>query len=171
MPVAFGRLSSGFSLARRHPVLHTIRKHTGVDYAAPYGTEIFSVGHGIVQSVKTMGGYGRTVIIDHGDGYTTLYAHLSRYANIRPGMRVRQGQTIGYLGSSGLATGPHVHFEMRLKGRHLNPATIKLPKARTLAKAQRSQFKAKADELLTLMRLYQHTIPLDPVAPSSVATR
>lgn len=149
-PVDFARISSGFNLNRRHPILNKIRAHKGVDYAAPKGTKIKSVGDGKVIFAGTKGGYGRTVIIQHGSSYTTLYAHMNSYAKgMRTGKRVSQGQTIGYVGSSGLATGPHLHYEFRINGKHRNPLTVALPKSLPLDRKYVADFKAQAEPLLS----------------------
>jgi murein DD-endopeptidase MepM/ murein hydrolase activator NlpD len=124
-PVPLSRISSRFNPNRKHPVLKTNRPHRGVDYAAKTGTPILATGDGKVAFKGRKGGYGRTVILSHGGKYTTLYAHMSRYKKgMRTGQRVRQGQTIGYIGSSGLATGPHLHYEFRVNGVHRNPLTV-----------------------------------------------
>ncbi|MEM7294081.1 MAG: peptidoglycan DD-metalloendopeptidase family protein [Pseudomonadota bacterium] len=128
-PVDFARISSGFNLKRKHPILHTIRAHKGVDYAAKTGTPIRSTGDGKVVHRGSKGGYGRTIIIQHGSRYSTLYAHMSKYASkAKLGSRVKQGQIIGYIGSSGLATGPHLHYEFRADGVHRNPLSFKFPR-------------------------------------------
>ncbi|MCU0976240.1 MAG: peptidoglycan DD-metalloendopeptidase family protein [Steroidobacteraceae bacterium] len=148
-PVDFGRISSGFNLARRHPVLNTIRAHKGVDFAAPVGTPIKAAGNGRVQFRGAKGGYGNTVVLSHSGGVTTLYAHMSRYArNLKVGDRVKQGEVIGYIGMTGLATGPHLHYEYRVNGVHRNPATIPLPKAEEIPADLREDFLAKAAPLL-----------------------
>jgi len=148
-PVPLSRISSRFNPNRKHPVLKTNRPHRGVDYAASTGTPILATGDGKVAFVGTKGGYGRTVILSHGGKYTTLYAHMSRYRKgIRSGQRIRQGQTIGYIGSSGLATGPHLHYEFRVNGVHRNPLTVELPKAEPLAKQYQTAFKAQAMPLI-----------------------
>ncbi|HEX4913728.1 MAG TPA: peptidoglycan DD-metalloendopeptidase family protein, partial [Vicinamibacterales bacterium] len=129
-PVDFARVSSGFNLRRRHPILNTIRAHKGVDYAAAAGTPIKATGDGRVEFIGVKGGYGRVIILKHGSAYTTLYAHMSRYrSGLKVGSHVRQGQVIGYVGSSGLATAPHLHYEFRINGAHKNPMTIALPRA------------------------------------------
>jgi murein DD-endopeptidase MepM/ murein hydrolase activator NlpD len=141
-PVHFSRISSRFNPNRKHPVLKTSRPHKGVDYAAARGTPILATGDGKVDFVGTKGGYGRTVILTHGGKYTTLYAHMSKYKKgLKRGQRIKQGQTIGYIGSSGLATGPHLHYEFRVNGVHRNPLTVSLPKAEPLP----SKFKADFD--------------------------
>lgn len=140
-PVDFSRISSRFNMRRKHPVLNKIRAHKGVDYAAPRGTPIKATGDGKVILRGRKGGYGKTVIIQHGSNYSTLYAHMKGYARgIRNGKRVRQGQTIGYIGSTGLATGPHLHYEFRVSGSHRNPLTVKLPDAAPLAKNYKKDF-------------------------------
>jgi len=149
-PIKFGRVSSRFNLKRRHPILHKIRAHRGVDYAASRGTAIRASGDGKVIFVGRKGGFGRTIILRHGSTYTTLYAHMSRYAKgMRPGRRVQQGQLIGYVGSSGLATGPHLHYEFRVRNVHRNPLTVKLPKAAPVPEQQKSDFLRKTHKLVT----------------------
>ena len=125
-PVDFTRISSTFDLSRRHPILNAIRAHRGVDYAAPSGTPVRAAGEGWVRSLGARNGYGNTIVVGHGGNITTLYAHLSRFADIRIGSRIQQGQTIGYVGMSGLATGPHLHYEYRVNGVHRNPQTVAL---------------------------------------------
>ena len=148
-PVDFRRISSGFKSSRFHPVLGIKRPHQGVDYAAAIGTPVRSTGDGKVLHVGDKGGYGRTVIIRHGQNVETLYAHLNGYAKgMRAGKSVRQGETIGYLGKSGLATGPHLHYEFRLGGVHRNPLTVKLPDAAPLPLAERPQFDDYAARIL-----------------------
>jgi len=157
-PVPLSRISSRFNPNRKHPILKTNRPHRGVDYAAKKGTPILATGDGKVDFMGTKGGYGRTVILSHGGKYTTLYAHMSRYKKgIRSGKRVKQGQTIGYIGSSGLATGPHLHYEFRVNGTHRNPLTVKLPKAQSLPKKYRAQFKAQATPLITQLDILGST--------------
>jgi murein DD-endopeptidase MepM/ murein hydrolase activator NlpD len=148
-PVHFSRISSRFNPNRKHPVLKTSRPHRGVDYAAATGTPILATGDGKVDFVGTKGGYGRTVILSHGGKYTTLYAHMSRYKKgLKHGQRVKQGQTIGYIGSSGLATGPHLHYEFRVNGVHHNPLTVALPKAEPLSAKYMASFKQQAQPLI-----------------------
>ncbi|MDT8371357.1 MAG: peptidoglycan DD-metalloendopeptidase family protein [Gammaproteobacteria bacterium] len=149
-PVHFSRISSKFNPNRKHPKLKGVtRPHQGVDYAASTGTPIMATGDGKVQFVGTKGGYGRTVILSHGGKYTTLYAHMSRFAkSMKPGKRVNQGDIIGYIGSSGLATGPHLHYEFRVNGVHRNPLTVTLPKAESLPKKYKADFEKKAQPLL-----------------------
>ena len=149
-PVDFARISSRFNLRRRHPILNRIRAHKGVDYAAGTGTPVRATGDGKIVYRGRKGGYGRTVIIRHAEKYSTLYAHLSRYNSKRKtGARVKQGQIIGYVGKSGLATGPHLHYEFRVNGIHKNPLTIKLGKSKPLAKQFLADFKLSTQMLLS----------------------
>ena len=149
-PVDFARISSRFNLRRRHPILNRIRAHKGVDYAARTGTPVRATGDGKIVHRGRKGGYGRTVIIRHAQKYSTLYAHLSRYNGKRKtGTRVKQGDIIGYVGKSGLATGPHLHYEFRVNGIHKNPLTIKLPKSKPIAKQYLADFKTSTQPLLS----------------------
>ncbi|WP_206060562.1 M23 family metallopeptidase [Nitrincola alkalilacustris] len=125
-PVEGGRISSTFQPDRRHPILGIIRPHRGIDYAAPYGTPVRATASGTVIRASRKGSYGHTVILQHGDRISTLYAHLSQYRkNLIPGEQIRQGEVIGYVGSSGLATGPHLHYELRIDGSHHDPILAK----------------------------------------------
>ncbi len=133
-PVNFTRISSHFNLKRKHPILNKFRAHKGVDYAAPTGTPIKATGDGTIVHAGNKGGYGKTVILKHGGKYSTVYAHLHKYAKgVSSGKRVKQGQTIGYVGMSGLATGPHLHYEFRLNGVHRNPLTVELPHVESIS--------------------------------------
>lgn len=148
-PVPISRISSGFNPNRLHPVLKTNRPHRGVDYAAPTGTPILATGDGKVEFVGNKGGYGRTIVLSHGGRYTTLFAHMSRYnSGIRVGQRVKQGDVIGYIGMSGLATGPHLHYEFRVNGVHKNPLTVELPEADGLPEKYRTAFTEAAQPLM-----------------------
>lgn len=138
------RISSHFNLKRKHPVLHKIRAHKGVDYAASTGTPIRASGDGKIIHRGRKGGYGNTIIIQHGQRYSTLYAHMSKFAkNARVGQRVKQGQVIGYVGASGLATGPHLHYEFRIDGAHRNPLTVKYPSGEPVPEQYKQDFLAK----------------------------
>jgi murein DD-endopeptidase MepM/ murein hydrolase activator NlpD len=140
-PVKFSRISSRFTTKRYHPILHRFRSHKGVDYASGRGTPIRASGDGKVIYKGNKGGYGRTIIIKHGSRYTTLYAHMNSYnRKIRSGKRVKQGQVIGYVGSSGLASGPHLHYEFRVNGVHRNPLTVKFPSTKPIPKRYRDNF-------------------------------
>jgi murein DD-endopeptidase MepM/ murein hydrolase activator NlpD len=154
-PVDFARISSHFNLRRKHPILHKIRAHRGVDYAARRGTPIKAAGDGKVIHAGRKGGFGKTVILQHGTSYTTLYAHLHKYGRgIRRGKTVRQGQVIGYVGSTGLASGPHLHYEFRVNGVHRNPVTVKLPHAKPIDSELKEQFLHYAQVMV--MRLESH---------------
>ena len=140
-PLKFGHVTSNFSNNRFHPIKKVWRAHRGVDYGAPRGTPVFTTGDGRVKLAKRNNGYGKTVIIRHGGKYETLYAHLNGYAEgIRSGVRVKQGDIIGYVGSTGLATGPHLHYEFRIGGVHKNPITVALPKSAPIPKKYKLQF-------------------------------
>lgn len=148
-PIPNARISSGFSLARRHPILNQIRPHKGIDYAAPQGTPIHSTGDGEVILTGRKGGYGKTVIIQHDGRYQTRYAHLHNFAKgIRPGTKVKQGQVIGYVGSTGMSTGPHLHYEFLVDGHQINPLSQKVPRAVALDTIERKRFHLHSRQLL-----------------------
>jgi len=157
-PVDFSRISSSFNPRRRHPILNTIRAHRGVDYAAPRGTKIMAAGDGRVIFRGVKSGYGNAIILQHGGNITTLYAHMSRFASsARVGRRVTQGQTIGYVGSTGLATANHLHYEYRLNGVHRNPRTVSLPQAEPIKDEYRQAFLATVQPILDELRRYKRT--------------
>jgi murein DD-endopeptidase MepM/ murein hydrolase activator NlpD len=164
-PVDFTRISSGFSFARFHPILNKMRAHKGVDYAAPTGTPIKAAGDGKVSFQGTKSGYGNVVILDHGSGITTLYGHMSRFVKgTRNGRRVQQGNIIGYVGSTGAATGPHLHYEYRINGVHKNPRTVPLPNASPIPPAYAVDFRHQADTMLTrLDRISQQVVAVGPL--------
>jgi murein DD-endopeptidase MepM/ murein hydrolase activator NlpD len=140
-PVNFSRISSRFTRSRYHPLLHKFRSHKGVDYAASTGTPVRASGDGKVIFRGRKGGYGNVVILKHGSRYSTLYAHLSRFnGRARVGSRIKQGQVIGYVGSSGLASGPHLHYEFRINGVHRNPLTVKFPSTSPIPERHRDNF-------------------------------
>src|SRR5690349_8722246 len=148
-PVDVFRISSNFSRARYHPVLNRFRAHLGTDYAAGVGTPIKATGDGRVTFIGWKGGYGRAIVIKHGSSYETLYGHMSRFrAGLGHGSRVQQGQVIGYVGSSGLATGPHLHYEFRVNGVHRDPRKVVLPRASALPRQYVEHFKASSAPLL-----------------------
>ena len=148
-PVDYGRISSGYSLGRRHPILNRVRAHRGIDFAAPTGTPIKAAGAGRVLSRGVKGGYGNVIVLAHSNGITTLYAHMSRYArDLKVGDHVAQGQVIGYVGMTGLATGPHVHYEYRVNGVYMNPARVTMPKADPIPANLMEDFRAKTAPLL-----------------------
>ena len=160
-PVAFSRISSRFSLGRKHPILNRVRAHRGIDYAAPSGTPIKAAGKGKVIFAGVKGGYGNVLILKHGQRYTTLYAHMRSFARgIHVGSRVNQGQTIGYVGMSGLATGPHLHYEFRVDGVHRNPQTVPLPKAQSVSDNERPQFLVQAKRMEAQMTLFAEAATL-----------
>jgi murein DD-endopeptidase MepM/ murein hydrolase activator NlpD len=157
-PVDFTRISSNFNPNRRHPILNSIRAHRGVDYAAPKGTPIKAAGDGKVIFRGVKGGYGNTVILQHGGNITTLYAHMSSFAaKTSIGTRVRQGQTIGFVGATGLATASHLHYEYRLNGVHRNPRTVPLPKAEPIDSKYRDAFLASVPEILAELEQFKRT--------------
>lgn len=148
-PVEFARISSRFNPNRRHPVLNKIRAHNGVDYAASTGTPIKATGDGRIVHFGRKGGYGNTIIVQHGQKYKTLYAHMSRYASgLRAGSNVTQGQIIGYVGMTGLATGPHLHYEFQVNGRHVDPLGIELPVSDPVPKGERTAFMAISNKMM-----------------------
>jgi len=153
-PVAFTRITSGFSLARLHPFLQTWRAHKGVDFAAPTGTPVRATGDGKVVLIGRQTGYGNVVAIQHGGAYSTLYAHLSRFAaDLRSGAGVRQGEVIGYVGQTGWATGPHLHYEFRVDNVQRNPLTIALPNARPVPADQLAAYTAEVAPLAAELAL------------------
>jgi len=164
MPIPYARITSGFSKARKHPVLGRTRAHQGVDYGAGTGTPIHAAGDARVSFVGWKGGYGRTVVLDHGKGYTTLYAHMSRFGSYKRGQSIKQGTVIGYVGSSGLATGPHLHYEFRVNGVHRNPLTVTMPPPEPLQGAALVAFRAQTAPALARIQqvenvMYAQTAP------------
>ena len=144
-PLRFSRVTSHFSNNRYHPVLKKWRAHKGVDYGAPRGEPVMATAAGKVVQIGTKGAYGRLVTLQHGKTYQTVYAHLSRVAKgLRKSTSVKQGQVIGFVGSSGLATGPHLHYEFRVNGQHRNPLTVKLPRSSSIARKEKNAFSHKA---------------------------
>ncbi|UVE17362.1 peptidoglycan DD-metalloendopeptidase family protein [Pseudomonas sp. LS44] len=151
-PVDFARISSRFSMGRKHPILNKIRAHKGVDYAAPRGTPIKAAGDGKVLLAGRRGGYGNTIIIQHGNSYRTLYGHMNGFAKgVRTGSQVRQGQIIGYIGTTGLSTGPHLHYEFQVNGAHVDPLSRKLPMADPIARTEKQRFMQQSKPLLARM--------------------
>lgn len=156
-PVKFTRISSKFSLSRNHPILHRIRAHKGVDYAAPTGTPIKAAGDGKIIYYGRKGGYGKAAIIQHGAKYSTLYGHMSNYkSNLRVGSLVKQGEIIGYVGQTGLASGPHLHFEFRVNDAHVNPLTVALPKASGIPQNHRGNFLKISKQLFDNLKMYSN---------------
>ena len=150
-PVSNAIMRSGFG-ARRHPILGFVKMHTGVDWAAPYGTPIFASGNGVVEKAEREGGYGNYVRLKHANGYETAYGHMSAFAKgMEPGKKVRQGQVIGFVGSTGMSTGAHVHYEILVNGRFVDPMRIKLPRGRSLDGALLTSFEKERDRLDAMM--------------------
>lgn len=148
-PLDVVRVSSGFNLARRHPILNIIRAHKGVDYAAVTGTPVKATSDASVAFAGVKGGYGNVIILQHGDRYTTLYGHLSRFrAGLRVGMRVNRGQVIGFVGHSGLATAAHLHYEFRINGVHVNPMSATVPRAIGLPKSEVAKWRGQNAQVL-----------------------
>ena len=161
-PVDFRRISSRFQRERYHPVLGKRRPHRGVDYAAKTGTPIKAAGDGKIIYRGKKGGYGKTVVIQHGGGITTLYAHLNSYAiKHKRGSRIKQGQVIGYVGKTGMATGPHLHYEFRVNGSHRNPLTVKLPAASPIAKKYQNDFEQQTQPLVAQLAILSRTLIAD----------
>lgn len=152
MPIKNARISSHFNPSRFHPKLHRIRAHKGVDLAAATGTPIKAIGEGKVIFSGRKGGYGNVVIIQHANRYTSLYAHMSRFNGKKVGQSVHQGDVIGFVGSTGLATGPHLHYEFQVDGVHRDPLTVKLPNAPAISYKERSHFLAQASALLAQLK-------------------
>ena len=164
-PLDFTRVSSNFNPNRKHPILNTIRAHRGVDYAAPKGTKIKASGDGkiIFRGVKS--GYGNVIILQHGDNITTLYAHMSGFNSaFKLGDRVKQNQVIGYVGSSGLATAPHLHYEYRVNGVHKNPRTVKLPQAQPIKKEYVNDFLVQSKSIMSELLQFKESRFLSTVA-------
>jgi murein DD-endopeptidase MepM/ murein hydrolase activator NlpD len=147
-PLSFARVTSRFNPKRMHPVLHTILPHNGVDFGAPVGTPVFAAGAGIVTTVGNRGRCGNMIQIDHANGLSTGYCHLSRFAaNLRPGQHVEARQLIGYVGKTGSATGPHLHFTVKRRGVFVDPLALKMDGVHVLPSADRSAFAARRAEL------------------------
>lgn len=156
-PLEFSRISSGFSLARFHPILQTWTAHRGIDYAAPTGTRVRTTGDGVVSFAGWQGGYGNLVIVDHAGSYRTYYAHLSAFAQgIRKGARVSQGDFVGHVGQTGMATGPHLHYEFHINGVQHDPMRVVLPEAVPITRQLRPQFEARALPLMHQLQLMQN---------------
>jgi len=148
-PLKHSRISSKFQRKRLHPILKTWRPHRAVDFVAKKGTPVYSVASGIIQRRKNMGALGNVVYVKHGSNYTTVYAHLSKFARgLKPSSKVKKGQVIGYVGSTGRSTGPHLHYELRYKGIRRNPLTHPLPKQKQVAHTDFWRFKNKANTIL-----------------------
>ncbi len=159
-PLEFSRVSSGFTEARYHPIMKTWTAHKGVDFAAPLGTKIKATADGVVEFAGVQGGYGNVVILRHPNRYTTLYAHMSGFARgIQAGAKVQQSEVIGYVGMTGLTTGPHVHFEFRLGGVHRDPMTVAMPSAFPIAAELKQKFQLAAAPFARAMTLLRDATP------------
>lgn len=157
-PLEFSRISSGFTRARFHPILQRWRAHKGIDYAAATGTGVKATSDGVVESARYDRGYGNVVVLRHQQKYTTLYGHLSRFASgITRGARVSQGQTIGYVGSTGLATGPHLHYEFRINEIHQDPLRVVMPEAPPITPELRASFDKVARPMAQRLGLLRET--------------
>ena len=147
-----GQFRSGFGM-RRHPILGYVKMHTGVDWSAPSGTPILAAGNGVVEKAGWSGGYGRQTIIRHPNGYETSYNHQSAFAKwVKPGAKVRQGQVIGYVGASGLATGAHLHYELMVNGSKVDPMRVRLPNGKVLKGDDLVAFKQERDRIDQLLK-------------------
>lgn len=157
-PLEFSRITSGFSNARYHPVLREMRAHRGIDYGAPTGTRVKATGGGVVEFAGIQGGYGKMITLRHAGDKQTLYGHLSGFApGIKKGTRVEQGDVIGFVGATGLATGPHLHYEFRVSGIHRNPLTLALPDAQPLPAHQTETFRTHANGLISQISAIRDT--------------
>lgn len=160
-PLEFSRIASGFSSARYHPVLKEVRAHRGIDYAAPVGTRVKATGDGTVEFAGWQNGYGNVVILRHHGTHETVYGHLSGFApGLRKGARVAQGDVIGYVGATGIATGPHLHYEFRVAGVHRNPLTVALPDAAPLAAQQLARFRNDSAPVLARLDVLRGSDPV-----------
>jgi murein DD-endopeptidase MepM/ murein hydrolase activator NlpD len=165
-PMEFSRITSGFTAARFNPFLQTMRAHRGIDFAAPTGTPIRTTGDGVVTFAGVQNGYGNVIMIEHAGAYSTVYAHLSRFAaETKTGAHVRQGDTIGYVGQTGWATGPHLHYEFRIGGEPRNPLAIDLPTALPVAADDRATFISAIAPLVTELQV-AHAAPGSRIAAS-----
>ncbi len=154
-PLKYDRISSKFQRKRFHPILKTWKPHRAVDFAAKSGTPVYSVASGVIQHRKRMGALGNVVYIKHGSNYTTVYGHLSRFSHgLKPSSKVKKGQVIGYVGSTGRSTGPHLHYELRYNGIRQNPLTYRLPKQKNVGTTDLWNFKNKANKILNSLRSY-----------------
>ncbi len=163
-PIEFSRVSSGFSRSRFHPVLNKWRAHKGVDYAAPIGTKVKVTSDGVVSFVGRKGGYGRVVLVDHQGHFTTVYGHLSRFAGgLHKGQKIAQGQIVGYVGMSGMSTGPHLHYEFRQNGIQRNPLKIALPDGKPVDKSRMAEFANKTRDMFAQLDTFRdmHIAKLD----------
>ncbi|MBX3511549.1 MAG: M23 family metallopeptidase [Hyphomonadaceae bacterium] len=175
-PINGARLSSGYGM-RMHPIMGYSRMHRGTDFAAPTGTPILAAGEGVIVRAGPFGAYGNYVRIRHGDGYETAYAHMSRFARgVRPGASVRQGQVIGYVGSTGRSTGPHLHYEVMRRGQQINPMTLRVANGRNLTGRALELFQIERARIDTLRRVRAQEAPqqeaqMTPISTGATRTR
>lgn len=157
-PIEYSRISSGFSSSRLHPVLNKIRAHKGVDFAAPIGTPVKATADGAVVSIGRESGYGNVIKMNHQGRYSTVYGHLSRFASgLRAGQRVKQGSIIGYVGMTGLASGPHLHYEFKIDGQQRNPMSVALPSAQPISSTYKTAFQSVAIDFVARLSLLRNT--------------
>ena len=157
-PIEYSRVSSGFSGSRMHPVLNRIRAHKGVDFAAPVGTPIKATADGVIAFAGRENGYGNVIKMDHQSKYSTVYGHLSRFASgLRTGQRVKQGDVIGYVGMTGLTSGPHLHYEFKIDGQQRNPMSVALPNAQPIGGAYKTAFRSVATDFVARLSLLRNT--------------
>lgn len=168
-PLEFTRISSGFG-GRMHPIMNTWRQHTGVDYAAPQGTPVRTTADGVVAFAGQKNGYGNVVVIQHQGVYSTLYGHLSRISPLRKGQRIEQGQLVGYVGMTGWATGPHLHYEFRVADRATNPLTAAMPDAPPIGRAEMPTFQNVASMFDRQIRLLRAADGGPDAMPSGIAS-
>ena len=160
-PVEFTRISSNFNLRRKHPLYKRTMPHRGIDYAAPRGTPILAAGDGKVVTASRTNANGNFIVIQHGEQFVTKYLHLSKFANgVKKGKKVKQGTVIGYVGSTGWATGPHLHYEFLVNGMHMNPRTVKLPDANPISGNEKPRFVAQTKPVLSLLEDFKHQTQL-----------
>lgn len=156
-PIAFSRISSGFSGSRFHPVLNKWRAHKGVDFAAPIGTPVKVTSDGVITTFGKQNGYGNVIAVNHQGRYTTVYGHLSRFARLQRGQRVKQGDVIGYVGMTGITSGPHLHYEFKVDGMQRDPLRVALPNAQPVREADRQAFLAVADTFVARIHQLRNT--------------
>ena len=157
-PIDGARISSGFGM-RKHPILGYSKMHKGIDFAAPSGTPIYAAGNGTIVKIGRNGGYGNYVKIKHANGYATAYAHLSKFAKgLKNGSKVKQGDVIAYVGSTGRATGPHLHYEVMVSGSQVNPKDVKLPTGTTLTGKELALFETRRNEIDKLREDLSHAV-------------
>ena len=162
-PLEFSYISSHFNPNRKHPVLHTIRAHNGVDYAAPRGSPVRATGSGVVEFVGVKNGCGKEIVLRHTNDYSTRYCHLNDYAKtVKKGKKVSQGDVIGFVGSTGLATGPHLHYEFKIGNKRTDPVKVKLPSAEPIPVSLKEDFDILFDQNNLMLKDMERFINSDP---------